>query len=196
MSNLIKHYKLDLKTLAEKIREYKSKRKGAPCGYVSGLSKVQRDFRYKHIAYCMLRGRTYEQIEQPKNPLKDFELKEIKRLMTLEAKMYIVVDGGLSYGQKVVQAVHAATEYLKKYGVAQPRWNNSIIIKESPASVQRAYWDRGMHKWKHKMYTGSGLTLDHVVFKEPDMKDRETALAFIESDEYVPTDVKNLPLLR
>lgn len=55
--------KTELKLLAQSIRKYKTMRKGAPNGVVSGLSGAQWEFRSKHIAYCLLRGRTIEQIE-------------------------------------------------------------------------------------------------------------------------------------
>jgi len=54
--------KAELKVLAIEIRTLKSKRKELK-GYVPGLSSAQSDFRAKHIARCMLRGRTLEQIE-------------------------------------------------------------------------------------------------------------------------------------
>jgi len=55
--------KAELKVLASEIRQLKSTRKQCPHGYVSGLSNAQNEFRIKHIARCMLRGRTLEQIE-------------------------------------------------------------------------------------------------------------------------------------
>lgn len=54
--------KADLKLLANEIRTFKSKRKELK-GCVPGLESAQFSFRSKHIAYCMLRGRTLEQIE-------------------------------------------------------------------------------------------------------------------------------------
>lgn len=54
--------KAELKVLATEIRTLKSKRKEMR-GYVPGLSSAQDQFRIKHIARCMLRGRTLEQIE-------------------------------------------------------------------------------------------------------------------------------------
>lgn len=54
--------KADLKVLAAQIRELKSKRKELK-GYVPGLESSQFEFRSKHIAYCMLRGRKLEEIE-------------------------------------------------------------------------------------------------------------------------------------
>lgn len=55
--------KADLKVLALEIRQLKSTRKQCKFGYVSGLGSAQNDYRIKHIARCMLRGRTLEQIE-------------------------------------------------------------------------------------------------------------------------------------
>lgn len=59
--------KAELKVLAIEIRKLKLLRKdpehNSGCGYVRGLSSAQEDFRAKHIARCMLRGRTLEQIE-------------------------------------------------------------------------------------------------------------------------------------
>ena len=54
--------KADQKVLAIEIRTFKSKRKELK-GYVPGLEAAQYKFRSTHIAYCMLRGRTLEQIE-------------------------------------------------------------------------------------------------------------------------------------
>lgn len=54
--------KADLKILATDIRTFKSKRKELK-GYVPGLENAQFQYRSKHIAYCLLRGRTLEQIE-------------------------------------------------------------------------------------------------------------------------------------
>jgi hypothetical protein len=55
--------KAELKVLAQEIRTQKSTRKEHQFGYVPGLASNQHDFRCKHIAYCLLRGRTLEQIE-------------------------------------------------------------------------------------------------------------------------------------
>lgn len=63
----LKQLKSELKTLSSEIRQKKSLRK-KPLnefgnGYVPGLAGAQFDARHTHLAYCMLRGRTYEQIE-------------------------------------------------------------------------------------------------------------------------------------
>ena len=63
--------KSELKELAKEIREWKRNRKEdrrfeLKISQWEAESQVEwrkREFRHKHIAYCMLRGRKYEQIE-------------------------------------------------------------------------------------------------------------------------------------
>ena len=55
--------KQELKELAASIRKGKNQRKSSPNGYVSGLDYARHIYRHKHIVYCMLRGKTIEQIE-------------------------------------------------------------------------------------------------------------------------------------
>lgn len=58
----LKIMKAELKVLAIEIRELKNQRKPMK-GYVPGLSSSQYSYRINHIARCLLRGRTMEQIE-------------------------------------------------------------------------------------------------------------------------------------
>jgi hypothetical protein len=62
--------KASQKILALEIRNLKSKRKELK-GYVPGLGSAQYDYRANHIAYCLLRGRTLEQIEPKLRDLND-----------------------------------------------------------------------------------------------------------------------------
>lgn len=71
--------KADLKVLAKEIRTLKSTRKQCRNGYVSGLSSAQFNFRSQHIAYCMLRGRTLEQIEPNVRNPDSWELAQIRK---------------------------------------------------------------------------------------------------------------------
>ena len=61
--------KEELKKLAKEIRELKQWRKGKnpPESHKNDgpLWNKRRNYRYEHIAYCLVRGRTYEQIENP-----------------------------------------------------------------------------------------------------------------------------------
>lgn len=66
MKTLLKKYKTELKAQALEIRQMRSTRKSCPNGYVYGLLSIQHSYRLMHIAYSLLRGRKYEEIEQPK----------------------------------------------------------------------------------------------------------------------------------
>lgn len=59
----IKECKQLLKDQAKLIRDLKSQRKSNYSGYVPGLDSERRSYRLRHIAYCLARGRTLEQIE-------------------------------------------------------------------------------------------------------------------------------------
>ena len=73
----LKIMKAELKVLALEIRRLKSTRKSCKHGYVSNLGWTQSEYRTIHIARCILRGRTLEQIE-PK--LKEPNLYEHQRV--------------------------------------------------------------------------------------------------------------------
>ena len=63
--------KADQKVLSIEIRTLKNKRQELK-GYVPGLLKAQNSYRATHIAYCMLRGKTIEQIEPKLRDTKDW----------------------------------------------------------------------------------------------------------------------------
>lgn len=64
--------KAELKALAKEIKEWKFKRDhwydydSLQWKFQYGVMERAREFRHKHIAYCLLRGRKYEEIEQPR----------------------------------------------------------------------------------------------------------------------------------
>lgn len=58
-----KQIKATHKEINQKIRDLKSQRKSLPNGYVPGLSELQIEMRYRHIAYCLMRGTPIEKIE-------------------------------------------------------------------------------------------------------------------------------------
>lgn len=63
MKVYLQKFKRTLKKQAKLIRELKATRKSEPYGYVPNLGKAQMEYRIGHIAYCLIRGRTTEQIE-------------------------------------------------------------------------------------------------------------------------------------
>ena len=58
-----KDLKNRIKKLSVEIRKMKSERKTHDCGYVPGLDNKRVFIRHLHVAYCLLRGRKYEEIE-------------------------------------------------------------------------------------------------------------------------------------
>jgi hypothetical protein len=67
--------KKELKDLAKEIKLWKFLRKPVnrkdtrlqQWDVDYNVFRYKREFRHKHIAYCLLRGRSYEQIEQPRD---------------------------------------------------------------------------------------------------------------------------------
>ena len=62
--------KEELKDLGKRIRTLKNSRKGGKTprelwDIQSEIFTAKRRFRHEHIAYCLVRGRKYEEIEQP-----------------------------------------------------------------------------------------------------------------------------------
>jgi len=62
------------------LKEYQRANRGWDNNFFSTLYKLSQNYRHHHIAYSMLRGKSYESIEQPsKKGMPDFSLiKEIK----------------------------------------------------------------------------------------------------------------------
>lgn len=69
MSNLfslkkyLKEHAAIIRAVKKELKAYQKKHGGYDGGYFSKLWKLSRDYRHHHIAYSMLRGKTYEVIE-------------------------------------------------------------------------------------------------------------------------------------
>ena len=74
----------------EHYRGWYSKRDSIIFAIDAKLRHLSIDFRLKHIAYCLNRGRTYEQIEKPKeqNELHSRNWQEIKKYQEEYRKIY------------------------------------------------------------------------------------------------------------
>lgn len=91
----IKQLKQKLKSLSLEIRNQKKLRKDPAhnhgCGYVSGLDDNRHMARHMHVAYCLLRGRTIEQIEgNSKTDRDDVWIKAIMREYSYERETVCV----------------------------------------------------------------------------------------------------------
>lgn len=65
-----KELKIELKSITNEIisrkkdlKDYQKKHNGYDGGYYFILFKLKYEYRHKHIAYCQLKGRKYEEIE-------------------------------------------------------------------------------------------------------------------------------------
>ena len=92
----MKLFKSDLKALAQEIRSLKSQRKTSPNGYVYGLGSAQFKYRHMHIAYCLMRGKTIEQIENKVNDGNHHSEQDVERYIRqyTEVKDEAVCIGG------------------------------------------------------------------------------------------------------
>jgi len=176
MKLLISQYKQELKNQALEIRTMKGQRKGAKNGYVSGLLNAQHSYRLKHIAYCMMRGRKYEEIERTvHNKLSDKDWTGIKRLMT-NTKMYVIVRRDLHPSQQTVQACHAVSSLLLN-GVPKERvetWNHTKVILGVDTAKELSDWH--MKMWR------LGSPKAHL-FYEPDIKQYTAMAILLQGDE-------------
>lgn len=86
----IKEFKEEQKQGAEELRQYRYDVKKAQrekrFGYNDpspwDLFKKSREWRHKHIAYCMLRGREYHEIESKVRDGNEPDMGEVKRIMS------------------------------------------------------------------------------------------------------------------
>jgi len=80
--------KLELKAQAKEIREMRTIiSRGMSNGLYKGqeqyaITLLQEAFRYKHIAYCMLRGREYLEIENKTRPGNEINKQKLERIAT------------------------------------------------------------------------------------------------------------------
>jgi hypothetical protein len=80
-----KDLKIELKSIAkeiisnkEELKKFQKENNGYDGGYYFKIFKLKYEFRHKHIAYCQLRGRKYEEIESTTHTDPNFDyIKEI-----------------------------------------------------------------------------------------------------------------------
>ena len=91
-------------------------------------------FRHLHTLCSIARGKTLEQIENPKTrksttpELKDWMLSYCDQILTGETRLYIVMNPALTSGQKMAQAIHAAIAF---HDLQTPWSNETVIVKDA-----------------------------------------------------------------
>jgi len=141
MKQQIKSLKLNLKEIAHTIRNQKTVRKLSHPHHDKylgdyALLRLRQEFRIKHIAYCLARGRTLEQIDSGVGVDMD-AVNWLLKAMSPESteKLYVVVNEKLTPSQQAVQSAHAVAEFLKQY--PNTVWSNGylVLLKDKPNAV-------------------------------------------------------------
>ena len=148
------------------------------------------EYRHRHIARCLLKGLSYNQIEQPAEHNKpDWLLIEkyykqyCQRLnISIEEKLYVLVRNDLTRSQKTVQSVHAACELMLRFRHADHSWDNGTVICKKV--------DDEKNLFDCEFYL-SRIGKKYEYFKEPDFDNKKTGISFL---SYVDI-FENLPLL-
>jgi hypothetical protein len=160
----MKRLKGTLKQLASDIKYQKSIRKPSHKKYLEyrGHMGLSIKYRHLHVAYCLLRGRTLEQVDSGR----ELDIDYVNWIVEItkddnRAKLYVCIDEKLSDAQKAVQGAHAVAQFIKdqKYTL----WNNGtlVFVKYSCPNVSYCGW-----------------ALSEVSnWREPDLKNANTASA-------------------
>jgi hypothetical protein len=61
----LKHLVEQIKTAKVDLKSYQKSNRGCDGGNYFVLFKLRHEYRHKHIAYCMMKGRCYDVIEKP-----------------------------------------------------------------------------------------------------------------------------------
>jgi len=197
---MYREIKANLKKLAKEIRKQKidvkeSQRSGECEGQLT-LLDMKFEFRHQHFAYCLLRGRTPEQIENnynEKSPKSKRDDKYIQKILESykvhkgierepsegpKERLYVVVDENLPRSYQAVQAAHAVAEYMLQEGA---KWKNQTLIVL-----------KGSIK---KMETLKTYSKEWCCFKEPDLNGKVTAIANANPDNWGKGILRNLELI-
>jgi hypothetical protein len=173
--------KEDIKSRARKIRAIRQEvkadlRAGKPANQ-NELEAKKLEYRYRHVAYSLIRGKTREQIEKKVRPGNELDEELLK--MYIEAfehhraiktgtlskappdpdKLYIVVCDLLPKTYAGVQASHALAEYLRQN--PKSPWTNGTLVVLKADMSRLHYYER----------------IGWTAFREIDLGNRLTAVA-------------------
>ena len=171
MKTQIKKLKQDLKSLAKTIRQQKKIRKPSHPHhdkYVGAwnVEKLSIEFRHKHVAYCLARGRTLEQCDSGVGLDMEY-ISWLREVINPEStqKLYVVVNQKLTASQQAVQSAHAVAEFMKKN--PDTLWTNGylILLKDNPDSKNNMSYYGVCNNYQH----------ERAEFVEPDIDNKITA---------------------
>jgi hypothetical protein len=189
MKEQIRALKLNLKEIAVTIRNQKKFRKQSHPDHTLyrgnyHLQCLKHEFRHKHVAYCLVRGRTLEQVDSGNKLDMDYVNWIIKTMQPdSKEKLYVVVNQKLTAAQQAVQSAHAVAEFMKKN--PHTMWSNGylILLKDSPG------YDGNMVMGSYYSFN----PVERANFCEPDLGNKITAYALF--GPYVEKRLKNMQLL-
>jgi len=187
MKDQIRALKLNLKEIAKQIKNQKVLRKKLHPHhdkYIGDMSlyTLRTEYRHKHVAYGLIRGRTLEMMDSGEN-LDMNRVAWILKSMQPDSKekLYVVVSDILSISQQAVQSAHAVAEFMKQNPYTM--WSNGylILLKEKPGY--------GGNMQPHFSTYGC----EYAEFVEPDLDNKVTAYAIFGPN--AENAMKNKPLL-
>ena len=186
MKEQIRALKLNLKEIAKTIKNQKTVRKKSHAHHDKyqgdySLLKLREEFRHKHVAYCLARGRTLEQCDSGYKLDMEYVNWLLKAMQPdSKEKLYVVVSDKLTQSQQAVQSAHAVAEFLR----LNPNtvWRNGylILLKDSPQANGNM---RGYIFTRH----------ERAEFVEPDLGMKVTAYAMF--GQHVEQAMKGKQLL-
>ena len=174
MKTQISKLKQDLKGIAKTIRQQKKLRKPSHPHhdkYIGAWSVelLSIQYRHKHVAYCLARGRTLEQCDSGNGLDMDY-VNWLLEVMNPESKekLYVVVNQKLTASQQAVQSAHAVAEFMKKN--PHTLWTNGylILLKDNPSSRGDMSYYGVCNNYQHQ----------RAEFIEPDLGNKIAAYAF------------------
>jgi len=181
MKEQIKSLKLNLKEIAHTIRNQKTVRKLHHPHHDKyqgdyALLRLREEYRHKHVAYCLARGRTLEQVDS--GVKLDMErVNWILKTMQPDSKekLYVVVNKDLTVSQQAVQSAHAVAEFMRKNPYTMWRNGYLILLKDSPG------YGGNMRGYSHLG--------EYAEFVEPDLDNKVTAYALFgpQAEKYMKT---------
>jgi hypothetical protein len=169
MKEQLRALKLNLKEIAKEIKNQKKIRKLHHPHHDKykgdyHVLLLRSEFRHKHIAYCLARGRAIEKIDSGKPDMERVEW--ILKTMQPESKekLYVVVNETLTPSQQAVQSAHAVAEFLRKN--PHTMWSNGylILLKDKPG------YGGNMRPYLYS-------NMEYAEFIEPDLDNKVTAYA-------------------
>lgn len=130
----LNNFKQELKALGKAIREtkeaFKEKQRSNTSTYRDemDLHSMRRDFRHRHVAYCLFRGRSLAQVDSGQGlskALVQYYQDSISPNPYL-GKLYCIARKDLSKSQQGIQAGHAMAEFILRH--PETHWDNGILV--------------------------------------------------------------------